>query len=268
MRRLAALGLAVALAFGLGRSGPALAEAPKTLRIAYADTETFPNQMGTLTVPAERPGVAVELVRMTLADLGLGIELVRVPNKRVLDGLREGAFDAAFSFSYSAERAEFARYPMKDGRPDAARRLNTLTYAIYRARGGALDWDGQAFRNLDRPLGANAGFSVAADLRKLGLPVEEAPTTDQNFRKLLSGRIAGFAMQDIVAEGYLASAPAVAAGVEQLPRPFAQKDYFLLLSHPFAAANPALAERIWTRLGELRAAHQAALLEKYVGGEG
>jgi len=208
----------------------------------------------------------VEMMQMAAKELGVELELTRLSNKRVLDGLKDGSIDGAISYSFSKERAEFAKYPMKGDAPDGERRVSTLTYIIYKAKGGGVNWDGKAFQNLDKAIGANSGYSVVGDLKKAGAEVEEANATDINFKKLVATRIAGYAAQDIVADGYLATAPDVAAAVEKVATPFIQKDYFLLFSHQFTAANPELTEAMWTKLGALRTKHEAELLKKYVGG--
>ncbi|HYE00637.1 MAG TPA: hypothetical protein VEH84_14735, partial [Alphaproteobacteria bacterium] len=177
---IAAVGFTVSL--GLAAAGMAQT---KTIRIAYSDTESFPNQMGTTAVPADKPGVVVEMMQMAAKELGVELELTRLSNKRVLDGLKDGSIDGAISYSFSKERAEFAKYPMKGDAPDGERRVSTLTYIIYKAKGGGVNWDGKAFQNLDKAIGANSGYSVVGDLKKAGAEVEEANATDINFKKLV-----------------------------------------------------------------------------------
>jgi polar amino acid transport system substrate-binding protein len=44
----------------------------------------------------------------------------------------------------------------------------------------------------------------------------------------------------------------LAEQVEVLPLPLLEKPYFLMLSHDFVTRQPALAERIWTTIAEVR----------------
>jgi len=243
-------------------TAPALAE-PTTVRLAYADIEVFPNQLGGSTdVPAD-PGIAVEILQRGFAEAGIGLQLIRLPNRRVLESVKTGEIDGAFLFSYSPERNRFAAYPQKDGAIDASRRLARLTYVLYKRADDRIGFDGRDFSNLQTAIAANSGFSVADDLKRLGVPVVEVETTPLAFGMLQAGRVDGYAVMDSTGDPYLRGAGITS--IVKLPAPISIKDYYLIFGRTFQAADPALTERIWDQLTATRAALQTELDRKYLG---
>lgn len=231
------------------------------LTLAYSDEDLFPFQTGAGTIPLSRPGVAVELIRIAAGDAGVPLVLKRMPGKRVLAEIESGALDGGFLFSFMAERASAMVFPMRDGAPDSARRVTTLNYVLYRRTGTSLSFDGTKITGLSGAIGINNGFSIGEELRRLGATVSEAQTTEQNVRKLESGRIGGYAMHDAIADPFIAANRI--RGLEKLPTPLLRKDYFLVFSRRFAEAQPGLAERLWDGVSRLRELELAGLMSKY-----
>lgn len=236
---------------------------PSGVRLAYADIESFPNQLGGSTDIPASPGIAVEILQESFAEAGIPLNLMRLPNRRVIEALKMGEIDGAFLFSYSPERNRFAAYPLKDGMLDPSRRLTRLTYMLYKRADNPLTFDGREVGNLRTAIIANSGFSVAADLRKMDLPVVEVETTPLAFGMLQAGRADGYAIIDSTADAYLRGS--TIRDIVKLPIPISSKDYFLIFGRRFQTANPALVESIWNRVAATRAARQAELDRKYLG---
>lgn len=249
----------IAAAFAAAMIAPSAGAAE--LRVAYEDKSQFPNYVGDGPDVPDRPGVSVELVRLAAESLGHQVRLQRWPWSRCLLLLKEGKVDGIFNSSFKTERLENGVYPMKDGKPDAARRITTISYSLYRRIGTPVTWNGKGFDGLTGTIGAPLGFSIVDDLTKLGVKVEPAPDTTLNLKKLQAGRLIGVAAQDITADQLLAGGGFT--DLEKVAPPIVQKDYFLMLSHQLVAADPVAAEQIWTRLGELRASETARLAAKY-----
>ncbi len=55
--------------------------------------------------------------------------------------------------------------------------------------------------------------------------------------------------------------PEIAAEMVKYPVPLVEKPYYLMFSHQLVAADPALTERIWSAMAEIRATpeYQAAV---------
>jgi polar amino acid transport system substrate-binding protein len=231
------------------------------IHLAYSDVSTWPYQTGEGLEAANPPGVALDLITQVAQDLHFEVNFKRLPNKRVLFALQSGVIDGAFIYSHNQERQGFARYPMRGNEVDGSRRIARLSYYLYRQKGSNVQWDGRRFVNLSGIIGANAGYSVVADLKKLGVAVEEAKTTEQNFNKLKLGRVAGVAAQSEMTDPFLQKHGIT--DVEKFPVPIISKDYFLIFSQSFAEKNPQLIEQIWNRIGETRDARTRAALPNY-----
>lgn len=218
--------------------------------LAYSDVETFPFMMGSGDSVADPPGLALEIISKAAERLNYRIRFVRFPNKRVLFNLEKGTIDGAFCYSFKQERLKSGVYPVRGGKLIEGYRIKNWSYYLYRRKDSKLNWDGIKFINLDGAIGANTGYSIVIDLQKMGLDVEEVKTTEQNLRKLMMGRIDGYAAQDVTTDFYLKSNEY--ASIEKLPIPIATKDYYLLFSKQFIAQYPDKAQKLWKEIGLVR----------------
>ena len=232
-----------------------------SLRIVYSDVAAPPYILGNGTEVPAAPGIAVEVVNEAAQVVGCKLTWVRLPNRRVQIEMERGEADAMLMFSYNPERAKYAVYPLKDGKPDGALRLAVLSYYVYVKANSATAWDGAHFANLGGAVGVNAGYSVAADLTKMGLAVDEARSTEQNFTKLQMGRIGAYVMQDFPAD--LVIEQKALTDVQKLPLPFSTKDYFLPYSQRFFNVSSADGLRLWAQIGKTKSSRIKELLMKY-----
>ena len=237
----------------------------KTICLGYSDAEDYPYQIGHKINP---PGIAIEIISEAAENIGIKVIYTALPNKRVQTSLKEGKIiDGAFMFSFSRERTLNGVYPATSGLPDRKRRIATLSYYIYKKKGSPLNWNGRRFTGIDKSdirnsIGANTGYSVVNDLEKLGVPVDDgSKTTSQNFQKLLSGRISGFAHQDLVADNYLQQHKIT--DIEKIPVPFVQKDYFLMINREYYSENRQTVERLWNEIAQIRDRKTAEIMNKY-----
>lgn len=240
---------------------PGLSARAADLRLAYSDVSTYPWQTGEGLQMATPPGMAVDLIRLAAQDLGVGVQFERLPNKRVLLALQHGEIDGAFIYSHNAERQAYARYPLKNGQPDASRRLARLSYFIYQLKNQPPRWDGKQFAPLSSPVGANAGYSVVGDLKKMGIDVEETKSTEQNFQKLRLGRLSAVAAQEAMTDAWLQKT--AAKDIEKLAQPLVSKDYFLVFSQQYANRHPELIEKLWDRIAATREQRTREALPQY-----
>lgn len=232
-----------------------------SLNMAYSDVAAPPYLIGDGPQVPAAPGIAIELVNDAASNAGCKIHWQRLPNRRVQREMETGGVDAMLMYSFNAERASYAVYPMKDDKPDPALRLAELRYHVYVLEASPLTWDGKQFDRNPGTVGVNFGYSVAADLQKIGISVEEARSTEQNFQKLQSGRIAAYVMQDFPADTVIESLHI--RGVRKLPIAFSTKDYFLPFSKTFYATSPAVAARLWEQIARSKKALLKDLLKKY-----
>jgi polar amino acid transport system substrate-binding protein len=236
------------------------ANAADVLRAAYEDRALPPYYMNTSTeVDANAPGVSIELVREAAAELGMTVEFTRMPWVRCLKSLKQGEVDLVFNASFKADRLEDGVYPMAEGKPDAARRIATVSYALYRLKGSQVSWNGKTVTGLEGPVGAPSGYSILEDLKSWGVPTEEAADATINFKKLASRRIQAIALLEVSGDSLIKDYPAV----EKVAPPLAIKDYFAIFSHQFYDAKRDTAEKFWRKLAEVRDRKAPALYAKY-----
>ena len=239
MRTLLALVFACLLPFG--------ASAAEILRAAYEDKSEPPYYVGdSAEIDATAPGVSVELLRAAAKAAGIEIQFIRMPWVRCLKSLERGEVDAAFNSSFKL---------------DPTRRIATLTYSLYRLKGGAATWDGSQLSGLDGPVGIQAGYSIGEDLARKGIKTEDAADATTNFKKLVSKRIPAVAVHEVNGDALLSSHNF--PSVEKMLPPLAAKDYFVMFSHQFYDSKRALAETLWDKLAEARERDGAALYAKY-----
>lgn len=252
-------GLALVALVALGSTS---ASAATKLVIAYEDKQQFPNYLGNSSeIPPVNPGMHVELVQMTAAEVGVELELVRVPWKRALDSLKKGEVDGIFSGSFSKARLEIGVYPMAGDQPDEERRIGTTSYSLYRSKGSAVNWDGEAFSGLTGAVNAPAGYSIVADLKKMNVAVNESASTTQDMTLLNAGRIEAAAAQEVTADQILKKPEF--AKIEKVSPPIVTKSYYLLFSHQLQQKDPELVEKFWNVLAKNRAATADDLAAKY-----
>jgi polar amino acid transport system substrate-binding protein len=249
------------LAIGLIAGCLALVAQACPINIVYSDQASPPYYLGNGEQIPEHPGVAVELVNLAAAKVGCKINWKRLPGRRALRELEAGSVDAMLLLSYNTERALYAVYPMLGATPDAAFSLATLSYSVYVQGGQALKWDSKQFSPTPSLVGANSGYSVAEELRNLGLNVEETPSTTSNLRKLLMGRITAYVGQDFQVDQVIEAAHM--ANLQKLPMPFSSKDYYLPFSKKFFQASPVAALQLWRQIAEVRKTHGKDLAKKY-----
>lgn len=251
----------------LAASQPAFAET--VLHVAYEDKTQFPYYMGDTEKVPEKPGAAVELVKLLERRIpGLRIKFSRYPWKRCLTMLGTGQVDGIFNASYNAERTRIGAYPWRGGQVDPARRLTTISYHLYALPEADLGWNGEAFEDPDLVIGAPLAYSIVNDLENLGVSVMKVRSSRQSLQLLIARRVNAVALQSVTADFLLSRNTDQFPGIVRIDPPLKTKPYYLMLSREFRAANPDLAEQIWNAIGELREEKLEALAKPYLSEPG
>ncbi|EGQ7850845.1 transporter substrate-binding domain-containing protein [Vibrio vulnificus] len=236
-----------------------------TITLAYGDVESFPFQMGNGNLVAEPPGVSVDVIEQAARLLNIKINYVRVPGKRVLSQLKANQVDGGFIFSYSQERAQYARYPMKDQHADHNLRIATLDYYFYKLKEQPFTWDGLQLSSIgDLPVGAHTGFSITKRLKESNVNILEIGSTEKLFEMLGKRRLTAIAIQSNIASSYINEHQL--STVERVSPPISTKDYYLIFSHEFAEENPQLVQNIWEMIGLIRDDVIDTSIKKYLIG--
>ncbi len=233
-----------------------------TLRLGYSDKESAYFLTGNGAAIPERPGVAIEMVQTAAASCDVAPEFARYPGGRLVALATDNTIDAVVLLSFSPERLAMGAYPMKGDSADPDFQIATLSYAFYVRSDSNIAWDGKAMTGLARPIGANLGWSIVQDLMKMNLPVEPAKDTQNNFNKLLLGRIDAVAMHTTIGDAYLEE-HALGTKVKLLHPPITSKPYYLVFSHTWHDQHAALAECLWQSIATQRQTVLPALLARY-----
>lgn len=200
-------------------------------------------------------GLNFELLDQVAASAGIRFRYLGTPWKRCLHELKNNVHAGAIGASFKPERLANGVYPQRgELRADPGRALYVDRYVVVRRKGTAVDWDGKRFRNLERAAGAPLGYSVADDLRRTGVTVDEgAQTAPDVLQKLLRERIDVAVLLQGELASQLAETPDLRQRLDILPHPFIEKPYYLLLSHRLVQSEPQLAEQIWAAIARERA---------------
>ena len=227
--------------------------APATLTLACEDRENYPAVMGEGGDIAPRnPGLSIELLNLVGKDLGIRISFIRLPWNRCKNELRYGKVDGIFDTGYAPEERMIGVFPMKAGAPDPERRMNMVSFAVYVVKGSGVSWDGGYFSPKTLRIGVPMGYSVAGDIRRLGIAVEESPGIETGFRKLAYGRINAFVAPESAGDHLKKARSKDFPSIIRLDKPFTTQPFYLMFSHQFYSRNRALAEAIWEAVAVLR----------------
>jgi polar amino acid transport system substrate-binding protein len=252
--------LAHRLAFALGcllLAAPGRAEQKITLCLENRDVLPWRNMaLG---------GLNFELLKRVEKKLDVSFQYQLLPWKRCLARLKANEVDGAFTVSYSEERQQYGIFPGAAA-PDPTLRMQSARYYLVRKKGSAIDWDGRRLQAVDGKIGFQLGYSIGELLRELRVPIDESKDTmDTVGRKLVTGRIAAAAVFDSDLPGLLQGPHG--ARLEMVGTPLVDKPYYLMLSRQLVATDPALSQRIWKAVEEVRDGREYGRLVQAAGME-
>ncbi len=239
-----------------------------TVTFSAGDTEHPPHIMGKGdSFPQDKPGVTVEMLRMLEQQLDITVHFKRHPHLRSIKYLKDGTVDGMFTWSFQEKRREAAVFPMVGDQPDTSKRMFIISYVVYTLKDSTVEWDGNAFTNVEKGIGVLTGYSIIDVLReKHHVNVDEAGMKhiSQNFKKLLHHRISAVVELEMAGDIVVNSSGQFKNNIIKISPPFATKPYYLVFSHHFVKKHPELAEKIWSALAEIREKHLYRLMEEYI----
>lgn len=205
---------------------------------------------------AVRPWVnkaGVALLKTTASLQHVEFEQVALPWLRCLRDVGNGTMAGAIGASYSDERAAFAVFPATaDGQLDLSRRMQSSSYSLYRVKGTSTGWDGKQFTNLSSRVVVQRGYSVVADLTKMGVLVDQsAGDAETVLRMLLAGRSQLGALVTELGDEMLTK-PEFRRQIEKITPPLVVKSYYLIFGKRYYETNTRLVEELWNHLAVVR----------------
>ncbi len=205
---------------------------------------------------AVRPWVnkaGVALLKTAASLQHVEFEQVALPWLRCLRDVANGTMAGAIGASYSDERAEFSVFPATaDGLLDQSRRMQSSSYSLYRVKGTKTSWDGTQFTHLSSRVVAQRGYSVVADLTKMGVLVDQtAGDAETVLRMLVAGRSQLGALVTELGDELLAK-PEFRRQIEKIAPPLVVKSYYLIFGKRYYETHTRLAEELWNHLAVVR----------------
>ncbi|MBI5894307.1 MAG: transporter substrate-binding domain-containing protein [Deltaproteobacteria bacterium] len=236
----------------------------KDLIFACEDKENYPFIMGTgENIYKKKPGVSIEILKKVEEKLNINIKFVRMPWKRALSSVESGSVDGLFEISFKEERKKIGAYPMKNEKPDKDKRFFTAKYVLYTKKDSPVKWDGQRFFNVSGMIGAPLGYSIADDLKDKNVKVEASPSTKNDMKKLLLGRIDGAAALEYEGDNIIKRDNELQKNIKKHEIPLAVKDYYLIFSRRFYKKDKKLAQKIWDEIEAIREKELDKIMGKY-----
>jgi len=225
----------------------AQAQAQASLSLCHEDAENFP-----WVLSGGRQGYAQLMMAEVAKQAQLTIKLHPMPWKQCLEAVKDGSMNGAIAGSYSKERTEFAVYPMEGVQPDTTRRMYNASYAIYRHKNHPVAWDGKELK-LSGLMGAQAGFSVVAQLKELGAQVEDSTkSADEVLRRVAEGRYRAGVVSINEGQASLAQDATLRANLVRVDPPMSEKAYYAFFNKDFAARNELTTRLIWSGIKIVR----------------
>jgi len=225
----------------------------KKILLAYEVNQNKPYYMGFgQKIDWKKPGISLEVLKFLEGRLNIEFEFKRMPWKRATKEIERNRIDGMFHASFRKERLSIATYPMKNGKPDIDKRILTMSYVLYKLKGSKLKWDGKNFHNLEGKIGAVRDYSIAYDLKKRNIKVDEEKNQMMNLLKLSKKRIQGFASLENMSDPIILNNSDKFKNIVKEKTPLKTKHYYLVFSHKFTEENPNLAKDIWNELQKLR----------------
>ena len=223
------------------------------IKLAYPVTANYPYTTGYgAEINWDKPGVALDVLKLVEEDLDIEISLVRMPWKQGLQQLKQGNIDGLFSASFKRNRFEYGAYPMNGEIVDRGKKFYDLSYCFYKLKGSPLRWDGDVLKNQTRPVAAMRGYSIIRFLREKGANVVENDSDLSNFKMLVLERVDAVATYSYAGDALLYQYPSELKNVEKMESPFEPKPYYLMFSHQFMRNSKEVAEKIWDSISKVR----------------
>lgn len=181
-------------------------------------------------------GFIPELVSAVYKEMGITPKYEFVPWKRAEDMIRKGEVFASFPYIKTDERSkEF----------DFSDEVAVSTFVLFYHKDFLKEkvvWE--KFEDLAKySIGGTLGYWYADPFKQANLNVELVPKEDQNFQKMMKGKIQLIASEELVGLGYIKTLfPNDTAKFDIVSKPLKQDSLRLMVSRKYANAPDLLAK--------------------------
>lgn len=216
----------------------------------------------TFTKGGQVAGLHVDIIVQAMSNLGHQIVFKPLPWQRCLEEAKAGRFDAVATASYKPERAEFLAYPDDAATAKKSKwAVSQVEYMVVTPTSAGYKYGGDA-KTLPTPVRIPRGYSVADEIKKLGVAVDDGAGGDeQNFAKLARDGKGSVVTLPEIAEKQLKK-PAYAGKMSVSDIPYTTKSYYLPFSKA-AAVAPDDMKKVWAEIAKVRDGKSAEFAAKY-----
>lgn len=219
----------------------------KAITLCYEDEDAFPWML------KHGKGLNSVLLEQVAASLSIDLKLVGTSWKRCLLDVESGQVNGSVAASYKEDRTRYAVYPTTNGKPDPSRRIYSDSYSLYRLKGSQIDWNGREFSKLAGLVGVQSGYSIADDLKKLGVKIDDSSKTTENLmEKLVADRVQAIAALTLEADHQIRRNKDLSRKIQKIKTPLSEKPYFVIFGKDFYNSNPKAIEEFWTKVAAVR----------------
>ncbi|MGK5095293.1 transporter substrate-binding domain-containing protein [Deltaproteobacteria bacterium TL4] len=195
-------------------------------------------------------GVHVDVVDQALKNLGHTPQFKPVPWARCLDDAERGRVDAVVSSSYKEDRAAFAYYPTDAKTAQKSKwRVTQAEYVIVTYKEDPYVYKGDV-STLPKPVRVPKGYSIIADLEKLGIAVDAAKGDQNNFAKLIRDKKGVVITLPGSAELFNKS-ESFKGMLKVSEQPYTSKSYYMIFSKQ-SKLTEAERQAIWDEIVKVR----------------
>lgn len=210
--------------------------------------------------------IVYHMVNIVLPKVyGINIKMKPIMWTRGLELIKAGLADGIIDASYNDERAGYAVYPMKAGKPDPAKMLRLISYSLYKNKNSTITWDGKRFDDIDGEIVSVGSFAIVKDLRKIGITVREEPNFTWIMRSLAIGKFKSAALQIYMADEFLANNSALKENIIKVEPPLKRKEYYVIFSIKFFSEHEELAKTIWDAIEDYRSTDEYCQMKMEFG---
>ncbi len=146
---------------------------------------------------------------------------------------------------------------MKDNKPDPSRAIRTYAYWLYVRKDSDITWDGQRIGNLKKPVAADQGNAIVADLKNEGYAVDDnSHDYTPMLEMLLRHRVDAIAGFDVAVDREIAKRPEHYRGIKRINIPLREKNGYLMFSKHFAKKHSDSMEQIWDMIRTIKTSRE------------
>lgn len=209
-------------------------------------------------------GLHIDIITKALNNLGHHIEFKPLPWKRCLADAKQGIVDGVATASYDDKRTGFLYYPADA--PSVLKsdhRVMQVEYVVVTSADNHYVFDGDV-TTLPQPVRTPRGYSIADDLRKQGVEVDDRAVGDENNIKKLLRHDKGSVIMIPEMLDVFNEQDVYQGRLKVSALPLKSKSYYLAMSKG-TALSAEMREAIWDEIARVRedAAFMLEVTAKY-----